>query len=128
MGTPVTQTPATLDDLLKASPDTRPARDFDSKELRKAVEDDLAKLSDLRGQAARMSPSSDPKLKVLLSELEKIAAQAKEEATDAIDEAQRRKVLLFSFFADTVQYVRDFLRREVGHNPALAAYRNRVIA
>jgi hypothetical protein len=57
-----------------------------------------------------------------------VAAQAKEEATDAINEAQRRKVLLFSFFADTVQYVRDFLRREVENNPALAVYRNRVVA
>ena len=33
-----------------------------------------------------MSPERDPKLKVLLAELQKIAAQAKEEATDAIDE------------------------------------------
>jgi superfamily II DNA/RNA helicase len=55
------------------------------------------------------------------------AAQAKEEATDAIDEAQRRKVLLFSFFADTVEYVRNFLRQEVERNPAFADYRKRVI-
>jgi hypothetical protein len=60
--------------------------------------------------------------------LEKIGAQAKEEATDAIDEAQKRKVLLFSFFADTVEYVRNFLLQEVERNPALAAYRRRVIA
>jgi superfamily II DNA or RNA helicase len=118
----------TLDDLLKASTDTFPTRDFDSRKLRKAVEDDLAKLVALRAKAAKISPERDPKLKVLVAELEKVAAQAKEEATDAIDEAQRRKVLLFSFFADTVEYVRKFLRREVERNAALAAYRNRVIA
>src|SRR5204863_9010186 len=82
----------TLDDFLKASADTFPARDFDSKDLRKAAEGDLTKLLALRANAAKISPKSDPKLKVLVAELEKIAAQAKEEATDAIDEAQRRKV------------------------------------
>jgi hypothetical protein len=61
----------------------------------------------LRTKAAKISPERDPKLRVLVAELKKIAAQAKEEATDAIDEAQRRKVLLFSFFADTVKYVRE---------------------
>lgn len=122
-----TQDETTLDDLLKASVDTFPARDFDSKSLRKAVEADLAKLSDLRAKAAKIAPHRDPKLKILVIELEKIAAQAKEEATDAIDEAQRRKVLLFSFFADTVEYVRNFLRQEVERNPALADYRKRVI-
>jgi hypothetical protein len=118
----------TLDALLKASVDTFPARDFESKQLRNTVEADLAKLLDLRAKAAKISPQRDPKLKVLVVELERIAAHAKEEATDAIDEAQRRKVLLFSFFADTVEYVRNFLRREVERNAALAAYCNRVIA
>jgi hypothetical protein len=87
----------TLDDFLKASADTLPARDFDHKGLRKSVEADLDKLLALRANAAKVSPNQDPKLKVLVAELEKIAAQAKEEATDTIDEAQRRKVLLFSF-------------------------------
>ena len=118
----------TLDDLLKSSSNTLPSRDFDTKDLRKAVEADLTKLIDLRTNAEKVSPQRDPKLKVLVAELAKIAAQAKEEATDAIDEAQRRKVLLFSFFADTVEYVRDFLRSEVERNRALAAYRDRVIA
>ena len=117
-----------LGDFLKASTDTFPARDFDGKKLREAVEADFTKLLALRANVAKVSPGHDPKLKVLVAELEKVAARAKEEATDAIDEVQRRKVLLFSFFADTVQYVRDFLRREVKHNPALAAYRKRVIA
>jgi hypothetical protein len=119
---------ATLDDLLKASSNTLPSRRFDVKPLRKAVQADLDRLLDLRRKAGTVSPQRDPKLMVLVTELHKIAAQAKEEATDAIDEAQRRKVLLFSFFADTVEYVRNFLRREVDQDPALAVFRNRVIA
>jgi Helicase conserved C-terminal domain len=116
-----------LDELLGSSSNTLPSRNFDAKKLRTAVQADLDKLVDLRTSAAKISPDRDPKLKALVIELEKIAAQAKEEATDAIDEAQRRKVLLFSFFADTVEYVREFLRTQVTQNPAIAAYRNRVI-
>ena len=37
-------------------------------------------------------------------------------------------VLLFSFFANTVEYVRNFLRAEVERKPALSSYRGRVIA
>jgi hypothetical protein len=117
-----------LDDLLKSSANTLPARDFDGNKLRTAVEADLGKLLELRAKAAKIAPDRDPKLKVLVRELERLAAQAKEEATDAIDEAQRRKVLLFSFFADTVEYVRDFLRREVERNAALASFRGRIIS
>ncbi len=117
-----------FDDLLKASPHTLPAQRFHIERLRAAVELDLAGLLRLQANAAPVSPDRDPKLKVLLAELVKVAEQAKEEATDAIDEAQRRKVILFSFFADTVEYVRNFLRGEVERNPALAVYRNRIIA
>src|SRR5262249_9191149 len=91
------------------------------------AEADLGKLLELRAKAAKIAPERDPKLKVLIHELERIAVQAKEEATDAIDEAQRRKVLLFSFFADTVGYVRNFLRREVERNPALPSSKGRAI-
>lgn len=119
---------ASLDEMLEASADTFSARDFEDKSLRKAVEADLEKLRRLRAKAAKVVPGRDPKLKALVKELEKIASQAKEEATDAIDEAQRRKVLLFSFFADTVKYIREFLLAEVQRNPALAAYRKRVVA
>jgi hypothetical protein len=118
----------TLDDLLKSSSNTVSSQNFDVKELRKSVQADLDRLLNLRMKAGAISPERDPKLKVLVTELAKIATQAKEEATDAIDEAQRRKVLLFSFFADTVEYVRNFLRCEVERNPALAAFRNRIIA
>ena len=58
-----------LDDLLKASVDTLPARDFDTKALRRAVGADLAKLLDLRAKAAKVSAYRDPKLKVLVAEL-----------------------------------------------------------
>jgi hypothetical protein len=65
---------------------------------------------------------------MLVTELEKIAAQAAKEAVDLIDETQKRKVILFSFFADTVKYVRDFLLVEVNRNRRLAGYERRIAA
>ncbi len=119
---------AALDDLLSRSEDTYPANLFDDKRLRSAVEADLAILNKLVGSTARIQPENDPKLRKLVEELEKIAAQAAEEAKDAIDETQKRKVLIFSFFADTVEYVRNFLLTETQRNPKLAGYRDRVVA
>jgi hypothetical protein len=109
----------TLDELLATSADTEPVSLFDVRRLRQAVEGDLAILRRLAASAGRITPEHDPKLKALVRELEKIAAQAVEEGLDPIDEAQKRKVILFSFFADTVKYVRDFLVAEADHNPKL---------
>jgi Helicase conserved C-terminal domain/PLD-like domain/SNF2-related domain len=119
---------ATLDGLLATSPDTEPAHLFDVRRLRQAVENDLAILRHLAASAGRITPEHDPKLKALVRELEKVAAQAAEEGLDPIDETQKRKAILFSFFADTVAYVRDFLRNEVKRNPNLRAYRGRIAA
>lgn len=119
---------ATLEELLSDSDEKLPAHEFDVESLRGAVKADLEKLLKLRADASKVTAQHDPKLRALTMELERIASQAQQEATDAIDEAQRRKVLLFSFFADTVEYVRDFLRHEVKRNPALRSFRNRVIA
>jgi Helicase conserved C-terminal domain/SNF2-related domain/PLD-like domain len=119
---------ATLDELLVSSPDTEPADLFDGPRLRQVVESDLAILRRLSASVGRVSPERDPKLKALVCELEKIAAQAAEESLDPIDEAQKRKVIVFSFFADTVKYVRDFLVGEVERNPNLHAYRGRIAA
>ena len=60
--------------------------------------------------------------------LVEIAQQAEREATDGADEAQKRKVLVFSFFADTVEWIRDFLRKEVEEQEGLSPYRNRIVA
>jgi len=53
---------------------------------------------------------------------------AEHEAISEDDARQKRKVIIFSFFADTVGYVREQLAVEIERNPALAAYRGRVVA
>lgn len=117
-----------LDDLLASSEHTLSADLFDAKALGEAVRADLEILGNLATAVRAIRPEKDPKLTALVGELEKIAAEAKAEAIDAIDEAQRRKVLVYSFFADTVEYVRGFLRNEVERNPKLSVYRGRIVA
>jgi len=73
-------------------------------------------------------PESSPKLRALIEELEKIAAQAADEATNAIDETQKRKVLVFSFFEDTVEWIIRNLGEAIRQRPSLAAYGNRIVA
>lgn len=119
---------AAIDDLLESSQQNVSADLFDKVVLRASVKADVGILKRLRAAALKITPEKAPKLHALVRELEKIAAQAQAEATDSIDEAQKRKVLVYSFFADTVEYVRDFLRNEVEQNPSLHAYRGRIVA
>ncbi len=101
---------------------------YDTKALRAAVERDRDLLQALADEAAAITPDRDPKLKALANALVAIAKQAEGEATDAIDETQKRKVLVFSFFEDTVEWIRDFLKAELGGNPDLAKYLGRMVA
>jgi hypothetical protein len=118
----------TLDELLATSPEAEPADLFDAPRLRRAVESDLAILRRLAAGVGQIAPEKDSKLIALVHELENIASQAAEEGLDPIDEIQKRKAILFSFFADTVKYVRDFLVAEADRNPNLRAYRGRIAA
>ncbi len=117
-----------LEDLLAQSDTTRPAALFRVDALRAAVSADLALLHELRRSLSLVTPDRDPKLRKIIEELEAIAAEAEAEAHDDDDARQRRKVLIFSFFADTVRYLREELGREIAARPALAAYRDRIVA
>ena len=117
-----------FEDLVNATEHSRDAELYDVARLREAVERDRDLLRSLAEEARSITPDRDPKLKSLRDALVVIAQQAEREATDSADEAQKRKVLVFSFFADTVEWIRDFLREEVEEQEGLAPYRNRIVA
>jgi hypothetical protein len=119
---------ALFEDLLDATENRTDAAPYDVRRLRAVVERDRDLLQALADEAATITADRDPKLKALVDALFEIAKQAEREATDAIDEAQKRKVLVFSFFADTVEWIRDFLDVEFGRQPELAQYRERMVA
>ena len=116
-----------FEDLLNTTDHRSPTALFDAERLRDAVVRDRDLLQSLANEARSITPDRDAKLKVLADALVEIAQQAKREATDIADEAQKRKVLVFSFFEDTVEWIRDFLEHEIATRLELAAYLNRMV-
>ena len=98
-----------FEDVLAGTAHRSDASDYDVSRLRATVERDRDLLLELAGEAETITADRDPKLRALADALVEIAQQAEREAVDGIDEAQKRKVLVFSFFEDTVGWVRDFL-------------------
>ena len=117
---------AAFDDLLGATQHSKDAALYDTVKMRAAVEQDQDTLLQLAAQAAAVTPDRDPKLKVLANELCKIAVQANEEAISAVDESQKRKVLVFTLFADTAEWVWDYLNTEIARRLDLVGYRGRL--
>lgn len=103
-----------------------PAAGFNVAALKKAVEADMKLLRKLGQRARNVTSDEDPKLASLVTELERIAAEAVESATSRADEQRKRKVLVFSFYEDTVDWIVGFLDRELERNPRLAGFRGRM--
>ena len=119
---------AIFEDVLAGTEHRMDAALYDTKSLRSTVKRDLDRLQELADAARTITQRQDPKLRVLALELEDIARDAKREAISRDDEAQRRKVLVFSYFADTVEWIRGYLRDAVATRPGLVPYENRVVA
>ena len=119
---------ALFEDVLAGTTYRSDAVRYDTVRLRAAVERDLELLRELSAEALGINPRTDPKLRVLAEELADIAIQARREALHEADERNRRKVLVFSFFQDTVGWIRDFLTDEIDNREALQPYQDRLIA
>lgn len=119
---------AAFEDLLAGTENKVAASRYDVASLRTAVESDRDLLKGLADEAARITPDRAPKLKALVDELVKITRQAEREATDGADEAQKRKVLVFSYFEDTIRWIKAFLEEELQRRPELSGFRGRMAA
>ena len=119
---------AAFDDILAATQHRADAALYDAEGLRIAIERDRDHLQELADQAAEITADRDTKLEALAVALGEIAAQAGNESISAYDESQKRKVIIFSFFEDTVKWIKDFLEPTLAARPSLAAYRGRMVA
>lgn len=111
---------------LRTDLDLADARLYDSTTLRSDVAQDRDLLRDLAGQAEKVTADQDPKLAALVAELEAIAAQAHDEAIGAEDERDKRKVIVFSYFADTAEWIESYLLQVSETNSGLEPYRGRI--
>ena len=103
-----------------------PISDYDVDGLRSAVEADRIRLGELRDEAKSADGLADPKVEALVEQLAAIAAQAEEDGATEHQRRDNRKVLVFSYFSDTVEYLHGELLRAVESDDRLAAYRGRI--
>jgi hypothetical protein len=101
---------------------------YDVAQLRADVEKDRDLLRDFAQKARRVTRSNDPKLAKLEGALVEILNQANREGLDEQDARNRRKVIIFSFFADTVEWILGHLNDILEADRRLAAYRGRLVA
>ena len=117
-----------LDELAGQSEDQISVQEFHAERLEADVRHDLALLRKLAAAAESISATRDPKVQALSDALVSISHQAENEAASFIDEAQKRKVLVYSQYADTVIWIWNFLKDEVSRRPELEPYRGRIAA
>ena len=116
-----------LKELLEESSHTQDAKDYHADKLKRDAEKDLNILLKLKTETDKATRrEKDQKLKILLKELVKIAKFSKKETGG--DQRDKRKTLIFSFFADTVAWIFQFLNAEINKDPDLAAYKGRIAA
>lgn len=104
------------------------AEEFDVQALREAVEADMALLKTFRDEVQAHQAGPDPKVDALVEELAYIAAEAAAEGITEQEIRDKRKVLVFSYYSDTVDHVYRRLLAAIDTDPRLACYRGRVAA
>lgn len=100
------------------------AGDYDVDALRQAVTADRDLLRTFAAEAERVSAEQDPKLAALRTELGEIARQAAVDGRYPEDARNMRKVIVFSYYADTARWIHDHLDVVLA-DPDAAPYRGR---
>lgn len=102
---------------------------YDAELLASDVERDLSLIRHLRSLAESAAHSDEPKVAALLEELQRIAAEAEKPAVAEAPTGDRRKVIVFSTYADTIRDLHQRLIEALDAAPddsPLAVYRGRV--
>ena len=105
---------------------TDAAAQYDIDLLRGRVDRDRSLLRSFAAEARTVTRTDDPNLAALIEELADIAAQAAAEGIGPEDARDRRKVLIFSYYADTVDWVFEHLAAVIHEDERLSPYRGRI--
>ena len=106
--------------------DLEHAEDFEVESLRADVVNDRALLQRFAAKAEQVVAATDPKLAAVVDELADIAAHARREGVRASDVTDKRKVLVFTYFADTAHWIHQHLEHRIETDERLADYRGRL--
>ena len=121
-----------VDDVVRGLDDdardqSEPASEYDAVALREAVSSDRELLARLASRTDAVDAADDPKIDALVDELASIASAAREEGLSSEQVRDRRKVLVFTYFADTAEHIFTCLTARVESDPRLADYRGRLV-
>ena len=115
-----------IEELLEETGNTEAASGYNKKLLRADVKADRDLLDEMCRTVQAVRPDEDPKLAALVEELAGIAADAKKEGIDEVDCRRKRKVLVFSYYQDTIDWMEAFLLGKCETDARLAIYRGRM--
>ena len=107
---------------------TQDASEYHVEKLAEHVWRDRALLLSFAAEARQVTRREDPTLAKLVDQLAEIASQAAAQGIGPQDTANRRKVLVFSYYADTVDWIFEHLLEVTSTDPRLAVYRGRIAA
>lgn len=102
-----------LDDVDRNDAGVADLSNFDAKALRARVETDVSLLQELVVLCERAMRDDDPKVTRLLEDLAHIVTESKKVSPDGVSEGDRRKVIIFATYTDTIRYLRDRVVDEV---------------
>ncbi len=102
------------------------AADYNVQQLCARVENDRDILRGFSQTAAMVRRQDDPKLSELGEALVEILAMAHRDGIGQEDIRNKRKVIIFSYFADTVDWIEEHVRRVLDTDKRFAEYRGRV--
>lgn len=112
----------------KAQQKIRPVADFYIEALKADAQSDLELLRKLQDLADDALAASDPKFEKLAQELEVLAANARKNHPSGASQGDRRKVIIFSTYSDTVIDVHERLTELMSSQPggAIIDYDGRI--
>ncbi len=100
--------------------------DYDVDRLRADVESDRDILRGFAKRAATVTAKSDPKLAELTEALAGVLHAARRDGIGEEDIRDKRKVIIFSYFADTADWIERHVRDVVEREKRFADYRGRI--
>jgi hypothetical protein len=102
---------------------------FDVEALRKRVLMDIELLADLEILASKAISAGEPKVKTLVSFINQVSKDSQHAMPDGPSPGDRRKIIVFSSYADTIEYLREQVVQQINsasRTSPLVAYQRRV--
>lgn len=108
--------------------DLHPAAAYDVPALREATKADRDLLRSFAEEARQVPAAADPKLLELQGQLREIADEAEAEGIGEEDVRDKSKVIIFSYFAETIEWVKECLDDAITKDPQLSRFAGRTVS